>query len=80
MYSVYILECADGTLYTGIAKDVAQRFLSHQKGTGAAYTRSHPPVRIVYSEVVGERGSALVREHAIKSLTRKEKCALCGIL
>lgn len=75
-YTVYILRCEGGTLYTGIAKDVARRFAQHKRGTGARYTRAHPPRALVYRETCATRGEALRREHAIKSLTRAEKLAL----
>ncbi|MDN3956919.1 GIY-YIG nuclease family protein [Sporolactobacillus laevolacticus] len=72
-YSVYILECADGSFYTGYAVDVAQRFALHCSGKGAKYTRSHKPVRIVYQEELSDKPAAMQREWAIKHLTRKEK-------
>lgn len=74
-YYVYILECFDKTLYTGIAVDVAKRVIEHNGvgKTGAKYTRARRPVRLCYSERKASRSSALIREHAIKSLTREEK-------
>lgn len=76
MYFVYILQCSDGTLYTGIATDVRRRFAEHLAGTGAKYTRSHPPKKIVYQQRFKTRSQALKREAEIKNLTRKEKLAL----
>ena len=73
MYSVYILRCGDGSLYTGCALDVEKRLAAHQSGKGAKYTRSHLPVELVYSEQCGTKGEALRREAAIKKLTRAEK-------
>lgn len=75
-YFVYLLECADGTLYTGITTDVERRFAEHQKGIGSHYTRSHGAKRIVYTEEHPNRSAASVREAAIKKLTREEKLAL----
>lgn len=72
-YSVYILECADGSLYTGYAADVVKRFALHCSGKGAKYTRSHKPVRIVYQEDLADKQAAMRREWAIKQLTRQEK-------
>ena len=76
MYTVYILRCTDGTLYTGVAKDVRARFAEHRAGRGAAYTRSHRPVRIVYTEARRTKGAALRREAAIKRLARAQKLQL----
>ena len=75
---VYILRCADRTLYTGVAKDLDARLAAHNAGRGARYTRTRLPVRIVYREAAIDRGAALKREHAIKSLPRAAKQALCG--
>lgn len=70
---VYILRCADGTLYTGIAADVAKRAAAHNSGKGAKYTRSRRPVEVVYREQQPDKSAALRREYAIKHLTRAEK-------
>jgi len=75
-WSVYILRCVDGSLYTGIAKDPAARVAKHNAGTGAAYTRAHRPVALVWKEDGFHRPAALVREAAIKSLPRPRKEAL----
>lgn len=75
-YVVYILLCADGTLYTGITTDVTRRFQEHQAGTASNYTRAHGAKAIVYTETCANRGSALKREYAIKQLSRSEKQAL----
>ncbi|MFC4620348.1 GIY-YIG nuclease family protein [Camelliibacillus cellulosilyticus] len=72
-YFVYILECADGTYYTGCTNDIDRRITAHQNGTASKYTRTRRPVRLVYQEWCGLKGSALSREYAIKNLTRKEK-------
>jgi len=70
---VYIVRCADRSLYTGVAIDVRERVATHNRGQGARYTRGRGPVRLVYTERVGTRGAALRREHAIKRLTRAAK-------
>ncbi len=76
MWYVYMLRCADGSLYTGSALDVDARAAAHNRGRGAKYTRSRLPVSVVYREEVGSRGEALSRELFIKGLTRAEKEAL----
>jgi predicted GIY-YIG superfamily endonuclease len=73
---LYILSCADGSLYTGIAKDVNRRFALHQRGMGAKYTRGRTPLKLVFVEPVGSHGEALSREYAVKSMTVKQKRAL----
>ncbi|MCB4755920.1 MAG: GIY-YIG nuclease family protein [Elusimicrobia bacterium] len=77
-WNVYVLRCGDGTLYTGVAKDVWARLTQHQKGVGAAYTRTHPPVDLVYKETKLSRSQALIREAAIKRLPRIQKEKLVG--
>lgn len=72
-WHVYILQCADGTLYTGVATDVAARVETHNAGKGAKYTRGRLPVMLVYQESAGERGDALRRELAIKRLRPADK-------
>ncbi len=76
MYYVYILECADGTLYTGITTDLARRLKEHQDGTASRYTRAHGARRMAYSERAKDRSAASKREAALKRLTRAEKRAL----
>lgn len=76
MSSVYILRCADGTLYTGYARDVEQRCAAHNAGKGARYTAGRRPVVVVYSEECASVGDALKREYALKRLTRAQKEAL----
>ena len=73
---VYLLQCADGTLYTGIAKDVSRRCQQHSAGTASRYTRSRLPVVVVYQEGHASRSLALRREAAIKALSRRQKMAL----
>ena len=77
-YWLYILECGDGTLYTGTAADVDKRLRAHQAGKGAKYTRGRGPLRVVYREDCGDKSAALKREYAVKQLTREEKLALMG--
>lgn len=74
--SVYILRCADGTYYTGIAKDIAARLVVHNAGQGAKYTRPRLPVRVVWSEGPMSLTRALRREYQLKQLTRPQKQAL----
>lgn len=69
----YILQCNDGTYYTGWAKDLAKRVEQHEKGLGARYTRQRLPVRLVYSEALPDRSAAMKRERAIKKLSRPKK-------
>jgi putative endonuclease len=73
---VYVIECADGTLYTGYTTDVERRVAEHDAGEGAKYTRGRTPVTLVHTESFDSRSAAMSREHAIKSLTRAEKEAL----
>ena len=74
LYSVYIVQCADGSLYCGIAIDVNVRIAQHNGGTrGARYTKSRRPVRLVYCETCGSRSDALKHEIRIKKLSRAEK-------
>lgn len=73
LWHVYILRCADGTLYTGIAKDPAKRLSDHNAGRGARYTRSRLPVALVYQEEAADHGSALRREHEIRQLDATAK-------
>ncbi|RDH90450.1 MAG: hypothetical protein DIZ77_13425 [endosymbiont of Seepiophila jonesi] len=73
LWHVYILKCCDGTLYTGIAKDVAARVEKHNSGQGAKYTRGRLPVELLYTEAVGPRGDALRREMEIKRMSAANK-------
>jgi predicted GIY-YIG superfamily endonuclease len=75
-YHLYILRCTDGSLYTGITTDVEARFIAHKNGTGARYTRAHPPEKIIYRETHPDKSSALKREAQIKKLSRREKLLL----
>ncbi len=73
MYYVYILECADKSLYTGITTNVERRFMEHQNGTGSKSVRAKRAIKIVYTERKLNRSTASRREAAIKKLTRSEK-------
>jgi putative endonuclease len=78
-YAVYILECSDGTLYTGIAKDVVKRIEIHNAGRGAKYTRARLPVRLIFVALGFTRSSALKSEYEVKQLSRAEKEMLCTL-
>jgi predicted GIY-YIG superfamily endonuclease len=73
---VYMMRCADGSLYTGITKDVIRRCQQHNAGTASRYTRSRRPVRLVYHEAHPSQNSALKRESAIKAMTRRGKLTM----
>lgn len=72
----YILECSDGTFYTGWTTDPERRVLQHNKGVGARYTKTRRPVKLVYLEEQPDKITALKRERAIKALPRKKKMEL----
>ena len=72
-WSLYILECGDGSLYTGVTNNLTNRFEMHSRGKGSKYTRSHLPVELVYSEICGTRVDALVREMEVKSYGKSKK-------
>lgn len=72
----YIVECADGTLYTGWTTDPQRRVRTHNAGHGARYTRQRRPVRLIYIEEQTDRGSAMKRERAIKTMSHLRKKAL----
>jgi putative endonuclease len=78
VHFVYIVRCADGTLYTGYARDPRAREEAHNSGRGAKYTSGRRPVRLVYQEGFESVGEALAREYALKQLTRAQKDALVG--
>ena len=73
---VYILRCGDGSLYTGIAKDLERRLAEHRAGRASRYTRARRPVALVWSREVGSWGAALREEIRIKALRRQQKEAL----
>jgi putative endonuclease len=76
VHFVYIVRCADGTLYTGYARDPRARELAHNNGRGAKYTAGRRPVQLVYQEAFRSVGEALAREYTVKQLTRAQKDAL----
>lgn len=73
---VYMLRCADGSLYTGITTDVNRRCQQHNAGTASRYARSRGPIRLVYQEAHADRSQASKREAAIKALSRRQKEAM----
>ncbi|MFW5976767.1 MAG: GIY-YIG nuclease family protein [Bacillota bacterium] len=73
MHYVYIVECDDGTYYTGYTTEITRRIKEHNRGEGAKYTRGRLPVSLVYKEKYRDKSKAMQREYAIKSLTRKDK-------
>ncbi len=73
---VYILRCADGSLYTGITKDMKRRCQQHNAGTASRYTRSRRPTKLLWQEAQPSQSTALKREAAIKAMTRKGKLAM----
>jgi putative endonuclease len=77
-WCVYILRCADGTLYTGMTNDLPRRLAAHEAGRGARYTKGRGPLFVAYSEPCAGRGDALKREAAIKRLSTARKRALCA--
>ena len=79
-WAVYLLRCADGSLYTGVARDLARRLRQHNGELvgGAQYTRGRRPVKLLWSESCPDRSTAQRREAAIKKLTRREKLSLCS--
>ena len=75
VWFVYVLQCADGSLYTGIARDVAARLAAHEAGRGARYTRGRGPLRLLRKRRCTSQGEALRLEWAFKLLPREEKLA-----
>ena len=75
-WHLYIAECADGTYYTGIAKDVEKRIETHNSGKGSKYTAAHGPVRLVFQEPQGDYSTALRREYQVKSVPKARKARL----
>ena len=76
---VYLVRCADSSLYCGIALDVEARLQQHQAGKGAKYTRGRGPLEMVYREACGTKADALRRERTIKRMRRVDKLRLCGL-
>ena len=76
VWYLYILECRDGTLYTGITDDIPRRLDQHNSGKGAKYTRGRGPVILRYQEECGTRAEASRREYEVHHMTRQEKLKL----
>jgi len=76
MWFVYILLCSDNSLYTGYSPDPKKRFLEHKRGKGGKYTRSHKPLKIIYTEEFATKSEALKREIEIKSWPRRKKITI----
>ena len=76
-WQIYIIECCDSSLYTGITIDLKKRLAAHNAGRGAKYTTARRPVHLVYREDAANRSEASRRENAIKKMTRDKKLALC---
>lgn len=76
IYFVYMLECQDQSFYIGTTNDIEKRFLAHLSGKGASYTRSHKPVRIVYTQELESKSLALKREYELKQLSHTQKLSL----
>lgn len=74
---LYLVECRDGSIYTGIAVDVAARYVKHQNGKGARYTRSHPPRRLLATVEYPDRSTASKAEYKMKQLSPAQKRAFC---
>lgn len=79
IWYMYVIECIDGSLYTGIAVDVARRYAMHAAGKGARYTRSHPPLRLAAIIEYPDRSEASKAEHLVKQLTTAGKRELCRL-
>ena len=77
-WTVYVLRCKTGELYTGCTTDLERRVREHNSGSGSKFTRSRLPVAVVYKEELGSRSAALRRERAIKAMRRSEKLVLVG--
>lgn len=73
---LYILECADGSLYTGITNNLEKRLAAHEDGSGAKYTKGRGPFRLLYTEPQADRSEASKREIAVKKLSREKKLTL----
>ena len=76
---LYVLECNDGSFYTGITNDLARRFKMHNDGKASKFTRTRRPVKLLYHETLKSRTQALVRECAVKALPRRRKEELVGL-
>lgn len=75
VWHIYLIECVDGSYYTGVTTDVERRFAQHVSGDGARYTRSHKPLRLLAFRAIGSRSDALKTELAVKRLPKEAKVA-----
>ena len=80
MWFVYILLCEDNSLYTGITDNPDRRYLEHKNGKGGRYTRSHKPIKLIYTEELATKSDALKRESEIKSWSREKKISTLGLI
>ena len=78
-WTVYILECGDGSLYTGITNNFPNRLEAHEAGKGAKYTKGRSPFNVLYLEEVNNRSEASKREMQIKTMSRADKIKLAGL-
>ena len=79
MWHIYILQCVDGSLYTGASNNLEKRFLDHKNGKGGHYTRSHKPVKLIYKEQFDTQSEALKRESQIKSWRSEKKISILNL-
>lgn len=79
MWYVYILLCEDESFYTGVTNNLEKRFLDHKNGKGGRYTRSHKPIKLIYSEQFSTQSEALKRERQIKGWSREQKISILGL-
>ncbi|MBI2039619.1 GIY-YIG nuclease family protein [Candidatus Microgenomates bacterium] len=79
MWFVYVLLCKDGSLYTGVSNNLEKRFSDHKNGKGGHYTRSHQPLKMIYSEKLPNQSEALKRERQIKGWSREQKIRILGL-
>ena len=79
MWFVYVLLCKDGSFYTGCTNNLEKRFLDHKNGKGGHYTRSHKPLKIIYSEQLASQSEALKREIQIKGWSREQKIRILNL-
>lgn len=77
-WNLYVVECADGSYYTGITKDVEKRVQAHNNGKGAKYTATHGPVTLVFQETQASYSAALRREYQVKTLPKQRKVRFVG--
>jgi putative endonuclease len=78
-FTLYILQCSDGTFYTGVAKDLEKRLKVHESGKGSKYVRAKLPFKLIYSKIFENKVDAMKEEYRIKQLTKKQKLELINI-